>query len=168
MSEVIYTDLSKYVIIHMHKWVDDRTHEIHRVEYRWCRYLAPATGRHLDMWQDGRVQSLTVSELQSSVNLWKDDSEHSIPQQVVDELTNPTYEVVIQFQTNEGGDRHLNEIRQYAPDDRQLWRDRHLLKRLNPGEFAAEQQLQQFTLLAHRIRAGAGTARQLLLPFDLK
>ena len=162
MSEVIYTDLSKYVIIHMHKWVDPRTHEIHRVEYRWCRYLAPATGRYLDRWEDGKVESLSMREFATYVNRWKNDAEYSIPQQVVAELINPTYEVVIQFQTNEGGDRHLNEIRQYAPDDHQLWRDRHLLKRLNPEEFASEQQLQQFTVLAHRIRAGAGTARQLL------
>jgi hypothetical protein len=93
MTEVTYTDLNKYVILHMSKWVDPRSGEIHRVEYRWCRYLSPGVGRYLDMWQDGKVKSLTMRELQTLVKLWKNDSEHAVPQHVVDELINPTYEV---------------------------------------------------------------------------
>jgi c-di-AMP phosphodiesterase-like protein len=97
----------------------------------------------MEKWQDGVVQSLTMTELQTLVNLWKNDSERAVLQQVVDELTKPTYEVVLQFQERWGDDRHLVEIRKYANDDHQLWRDRHLLKRLNPEEFAMERQMKQ-------------------------
>jgi hypothetical protein len=74
----------------------------------------------LEKWQDGVVQSLTMTELQTLVNLWKNDSERAVLQQVVDELTKPTYEVVLQFQERWGDDRHLVEIRKYANDDHQL------------------------------------------------
>jgi hypothetical protein len=119
MTEVTYTDLNEYVIIHMLKWMDPRSGEIHRVEYRCCRYLSPGVGWYLEKWQDGVVQSLTMTELQALVNLWKNDSERAVPQQVVDELTKPTYEVVLQFQERWGDDRHLVEIRKYANDDHQ-------------------------------------------------
>jgi hypothetical protein len=139
MAEVSYTDLNKYVIIHMLKWVDMRNGVIHRVEYRVVKYMSPGTGLYLEKWQDGAVQQLSIKELQTYVNLWKNDTEHNIPQQVVDELNNPTYEVVLQFQKNEGDVRNLVEIRKYPNDDHQLWCDRQFVKRMNPSEFVMEQ-----------------------------
>jgi hypothetical protein len=165
MVEVTYTDLNKYVILHMSKWVDPRSGEIHRVEYRRCRYLSPGVGWYLAKWQDGEVQTLSRKELQAYVNLWKNDSENNIPHQVVDELKNPTYEVVLQFQENEGVDRHLVEIRKYANDDHQLYRDRHLLKRLNSEEFAMELQLKQQWEAERRVEAGLGTLLSALVKY---
>ncbi len=158
MADVTYTDLNKYVILHMLKWVDPRSGVIHRVEYRRCKYLSPGVGWYLDFWQDGKVQSLTVKELQASVNLWKNDEEHNIPQQVVDELTNPTYEVVLQFQEHRGEDRHLVEIRKYATDDHQLWIDRRLVMWLNPEEVAREQRMKQHWELERTGAHGVGHA----------
>jgi hypothetical protein len=144
MAEVTYTDLSKYVIIHMVKWTDPRSGKINRMEFRYIELRHPGMGcyveRRLNGW--GPV-FMSIRELQDLANIWKNDVECNIPQQVVDELINPTYEVVLQFQENEGDDRHLVEIRKYANDDHQLWRDRHLLKRLNSEEFAMELQLKQ-------------------------
>ena len=67
----------------------------HRVEYRNVKYLSPGTGWYLQKYEDGRAQTLSIKQLHASVNLWKDDTEHEIPQQVMDELQNPTYEVVL-------------------------------------------------------------------------
>jgi glutamine synthetase adenylyltransferase len=135
MAEVIYTDLNKYVILHMSTWLDPRSGVIHLVEYRNVKYLPPATGRYLETCQDGLVQPLSKKELQTYINLW-----HEIPQDVVDELNNATYEVVLQFQQKEGVNRHLVEIRKYRDDRHEMWRDRQLVKRMNPSELAMEQE----------------------------
>ena len=73
-------------------------------------------------------------ELETYVELWKDDKEYKTPQQVVDQLKNPTCEVVLPFQEHEVIDRHLVEIRQYKTNDHQLWRDGQFVKQVGYRE----------------------------------
>ena len=149
MAEVIYTDLNKYVIIHVVKWRDARSGAIKWWEYRFFNLRHPGMGCYVERrliefaGEYGAVyrgpESMSIRELQEAANIWKDDAERSIPQQVVDELIDPTYEVVLQFLENEGGDRHLVEIRKYGDDEHQLWRDRQLVRGLSHLELSMEQ-----------------------------
>ena len=149
MAEVIYTDLNKYVIIHVVKWRDPRSGDIKWMEYRFFNLRPPGMGYYVERRQVEFVAeygavyrgpvSMSIRELQQEANIWKDDAERSIPQQVVDELNDPTYEVVLQFLENEGDDRHLVEIRKYGDDVHQLWRDHQLVKGLSHLELSMEQ-----------------------------
>lgn len=160
MAELIYTDLSKYVIIHMGKWTDARG-EINREEYR---YIQLPKGCYVEKRLNGWAPvSMSIQEFQGLANLLKDDPERNIPQQVVDELKNPTYEVVLQFQEKERKERHLVEIRKYANDDFQRWRDRLFVERLNSEEFANELQLKQQRKLNQSRNATADMAEMLRL-----
>jgi hypothetical protein len=166
MAEVIYTDLNKYVIIHMVKWTDPRSGNINRMEYRYVSIRPPGIGCYVERRLNGWAPvSMSIRELQQEANILKNDAERNIPQQVVDELKNPTYEVVLQFQENEGDDRHLVEIRKYANDDHQLWRDRQLLKRLNSEEFAMELQLKKQWETERKLETGVGTLLSALVKY---
>ena len=118
MAEVTYTDLNKYVIVHMSKWVDPVSGKIHRVEYRARKYLSPAKDMYeantLEKWQDDLlVETLSASQLLSRIEQWKHDPEPVIPDRVWWELVQPKYDVLVQWKENEGDDIHLVEIRKY-------------------------------------------------------
>ena len=158
MAEVIYTDLSKYVIIHMVKWTDPKSGEINRWEFRFIELRPPGMGCYVEKRLNGWAPvSMSIKELQEEANIFKNDAERNIPQEVVDELKKPTYEVVLQFQERRGDDRHLVEIRKYANDDHQLWRDRQLLKRLNSEEFEMELQMKKQWETERSVKPGVGT-----------
>jgi hypothetical protein len=175
MAEVIYTDLNKYVIIHVVKWRDPKSGDIKWMEYRFFKMRPPGMGCYVErrliefVAEYGAVyrgpMTMSIRELQLEANVWKDDAERSIPQQVVDELNDPTYEVVLQFLENEGDDRHLVEIRKYANDDHQLWRDRQLLKRLNSEEFEMELQLKKQWETERKVEPGVGTLLSALVKY---
>jgi hypothetical protein len=105
MAEVTYTDLNKYVIVHVSKWEDPKSGEIHRVEYRARKYLASRADSYevntLEKWQDGRmVETLSARQLLVWIEQWKHDPEPAIPKQVWRELALPTYDVLVQGNTH--------------------------------------------------------------------
>lgn len=117
MAQVTYTDLNKYVIVHVSKWEDPKTGKIHRVEYRARKNLHPGGDRHetnLEKWHDGvHVETLSATQLLARIRQWKYDPEPAIPDRVWWEVVQPKYDVLVQWKENEGGDIHLVEIIKY-------------------------------------------------------
>jgi hypothetical protein len=135
------------------------------MEYRFIE-LRPHNGCYVEKRLNGWAPvSMSIKEFQEEANIWKNDAERNIPQEVVDELKNPTYEVVLQFQELLGDDRHLVEIRKYANDEHQLWRDRQLLKRLNSEEFAMELQFKQQWEAERSVKPGLDTLLSALVKY---
>ena len=118
MAEVSYTDLNKYVIIHMSKWVDPKSKKIHRVEYR-AQKLPPGVDlkesyemKILEKWQDGRfVETLSAYQLSILMEDWPFHPEPVMLMRVLRER--PRYNVLVQWKINEGDGIHLMEIIKY-------------------------------------------------------
>ena len=146
MADVTYTDLNKYVIVHMSKWVDPVSGKIHRVEYRARKYPPPAVDRYeantLEKWQDDvLVGTLSASQLLARIEQWKYDPEPVIPKQVWWELVQPKYDVLVQWKENEGDDRHLVEIRKYHMGSVfELMRDRECIYHMTKSMYEVEEE----------------------------
>lgn len=144
MAEVTYTDLNKYVIVHMSKWVDPMSGEIHRVEYLCPKYLPPDSyeANTLEKWQDDLlVETLSARQLLARIEQWKYDPEPAIPKQVWLELVQPTYDVLVQWKENEGDDRHLVEIRKYHMGRVfELMRDRECIYHMTKDMYEVEEE----------------------------
>ena len=70
MEEVIYTDLSKYVIIHMVKWTDPRSGKNNRLEYRFIRLRPPGMGYYVEKRLNGWAPVfMSIKELQEEANI---------------------------------------------------------------------------------------------------
>lgn len=158
MADVTYTDLNKYVIVHMSKWGDPVSGKIHRVEYRAREDPRPARDRYeadtLEKWQDDLlVETLSARQLLVRIKQWKYDPEPAMSQQVWLELAQPTYDVLVQWKENEGDVRHLVEIRKYHMGRSfDLVRDRECIYHMTKDMYEVEEEKMNNWLKSHKAK----------------